>query len=607
MSETRLGSAAAAALSNPDLLFELFEHLSPFPQLDIVQLGEIPSERFKHYSWEVYRRGKTLANAALTCKDFTEPASSVLWRVLYPGLHPLFYPFPGFHKTAGLLKAREVDEFLKLSPISNHVLEREPTPAEWERWKICVRRVRCINLRNTRAAFFEEPYIPLLLHANAGVPILPTLRSIIFNEPRGNRVQTRLLHALISPTLSTISVYNGILRRPFSAHILDDLKAISESCGGIQRLSIRADARSFTHNLPLSLFPRLRMLHLALSWSRCRSMIYEAGALKRLECLFLSCETSAKERRSMSGIGGQVYTASAFPALRTLKLRAPPPQAAEILSSISSTSLQDVNISSSPSTFRTEVPALLNTFPWKQNASSLRRLVLNHTPEWGTIGVNGELFYAAFFNIFAPLADLHALEHLEIACWSRVLSISDADVAQMSRAWPHLQHIAIEYTVVPPIPTEPPIQWDPYGQTVARPSLPALVNLAERCPALFYCNILAASMSEEELVTLEAYAAAAEADNRPRQTNLRNLILACGGHCDHFALPDADRVAHALLVLFPSLCGVDRGGMARWKVDLLKWSISGTPVSEEHRCQTDVFRLLFRIFELSGQEMDGRT
>lgn len=130
---TRLGSAAATALSNPDLLFELFEYLAPFPQLDIVQLGEIPSEHFKYYySSETYLRKKTLANAALTCRDFTEPASSVLWRVLYPGLHPLFYPFPGFHKTKGLLKTREIDEFFKLAPISNHVGIQGQQSYQWE-------------------------------------------------------------------------------------------------------------------------------------------------------------------------------------------------------------------------------------------------------------------------------------------------------------------------------------------------------------------------------------------------------------------------------------------------------------------------------------------
>lgn len=130
---TRPGSAAATALSNPDLLFELFEHLAPFPQLDIVQLGEIPSEHFKYYySSETYLRKKTLANAALTCRDFAEPASSVLWRVLYPGLHPLFYPFPGFHKTKGLLKTREIDEFFELSPISNHVGIQGQQSYEWE-------------------------------------------------------------------------------------------------------------------------------------------------------------------------------------------------------------------------------------------------------------------------------------------------------------------------------------------------------------------------------------------------------------------------------------------------------------------------------------------
>lgn len=118
---SRLGSATATALFNSDLLLELFEHLAPFPQLDISQPGEIPSEHFRQYTSETYLRAKTLANAALACKDFTEPASSVLWRVLYPGLRPLFYPFLGFHRTTGLLETREVDEYVQPFPISNHV------------------------------------------------------------------------------------------------------------------------------------------------------------------------------------------------------------------------------------------------------------------------------------------------------------------------------------------------------------------------------------------------------------------------------------------------------------------------------------------------------
>lgn len=54
-------------------------------------------------------------------------------------------------------------------------------------------------------------------------------------------------------------------------------------------------------------------------------MVYDAGALKGLETLFLSCDTSSDELQSLSAVDDQVATANAFPALRTLEPRASPP------------------------------------------------------------------------------------------------------------------------------------------------------------------------------------------------------------------------------------------------------------------------------------------
>lgn len=126
---THLSSATAIALSNPDLLFALFEHLALFSHADLLKPGDISSQ---HFPRESYLRRQTLINAALTCRSFAEPASSVLWRVLYPGPHPIFYPFPGFHKTTGVLESPDIDdaEQLYISPIPNHVSTRDSEPGQ---------------------------------------------------------------------------------------------------------------------------------------------------------------------------------------------------------------------------------------------------------------------------------------------------------------------------------------------------------------------------------------------------------------------------------------------------------------------------------------------
>lgn len=479
--------------------------------------------------------------------------------------------------------------------IPQQVLEREPSPAEWERWKICVRRVRCITLKNTRAAYFDEPFIPLLLHASAGVPILPSLQSITFSEPRGKPVQSQLLRALAGPALFTISVYNAT-PHAYSTHILDDMEAISRSCDNVRCMLIYSEVRSLSQNWPLIRFPRLRTLYFdCLSWFPCRSMTSQLGALKELEELDISYEFTSSNAQSMAALDDPSATTNAFPALRKLHLTASTFQAGQIISSISSTSLQEVRISTYQPVFRADVTPFIQMFPWAQNASSLRRLDLSNTTNWDTLNTSpGDPFYAAFFDMFAPLAELHALEYLEISCWSRVLSISDADAARMARAWPRLQRILIAYSVVPFEPAEPPV-WDPYGPQVARPSLSALVDLAERCPALFYCEILAADVTESELITLEAHVA--EARDRSRQTSLRSLLPARGAHCDHFTLCDVDRVARALLALFPSLYGV---GRATRRPSIESGRPSRYSWSGQQR-NSDGFRLLERLFELSGQ------
>lgn len=88
-------TAGAAALHNPDLLPEIFKHLAPFSEpLALAQLEEPPADlRVPEHT---YLCRRTLVAAALTCRAFAEPASSVLWQVLYSGLLPLLCPLFAF-------------------------------------------------------------------------------------------------------------------------------------------------------------------------------------------------------------------------------------------------------------------------------------------------------------------------------------------------------------------------------------------------------------------------------------------------------------------------------------------------------------------------------
>lgn len=88
-------AAASDVLHNSDLLSEIFKHLAPFSgRLVLLQLEEPPADLPVPEHTSSCRR--TLVAAALTCSAFAEPASRVLWQVLYSGLLPLLCPLSAF-------------------------------------------------------------------------------------------------------------------------------------------------------------------------------------------------------------------------------------------------------------------------------------------------------------------------------------------------------------------------------------------------------------------------------------------------------------------------------------------------------------------------------
>lgn len=74
------------ALAVPDILYEVFKHLSIRPQLSLpdAELGSFafPSAVIRDDFKASKAKRRTLAHASRTCKAFAEPASRTLWEVL---------------------------------------------------------------------------------------------------------------------------------------------------------------------------------------------------------------------------------------------------------------------------------------------------------------------------------------------------------------------------------------------------------------------------------------------------------------------------------------------------------------------------------------------
>ena len=70
------------ALTVPEILQEIFQHLSPHPGLSLSD-AHMEYFEFPPFYRDAARRSRmtTLARVARTCKVFSEPASRILWAV----------------------------------------------------------------------------------------------------------------------------------------------------------------------------------------------------------------------------------------------------------------------------------------------------------------------------------------------------------------------------------------------------------------------------------------------------------------------------------------------------------------------------------------------
>ncbi len=155
----------------------------------------------------------------------------------------------------------------------------------------------------------------------------------------------------------------------------------------------------------------------------------------------------------------------------------------------------------------------------------------------------------AFADVLPPLQRLRALTVLTIVVGFTTSTVAgfgveDADLRAIAATWPGLVRLEIGHSIDHD-------DWPGGPEGISRPSLGAVVALAERCRELVALNVEFGSVDARALERLEARAAACAAP----QTELRQFVEGPGvtGFCQKLRLTDPARVAAALRKLFPNV------------------------------------------------------
>ncbi|KAI0763002.1 hypothetical protein C8Q74DRAFT_1451054 [Fomes fomentarius] len=148
-------------LANIDLLHAVFDHLDLLPR----PITDFVRGFYARHEAIVARR--TLANAALTCRALSEPASKTLWKCLHLGLLPLLKTFSCFKETDG--------------GIASYELDGEISAAEWERFDHLASWVRYIGYPYERAVVLQSSVVHALVkrYQTKGAALLPNLQILI--------------------------------------------------------------------------------------------------------------------------------------------------------------------------------------------------------------------------------------------------------------------------------------------------------------------------------------------------------------------------------------------------------------------------------------------
>ncbi|KAI0762981.1 hypothetical protein C8Q74DRAFT_191737 [Fomes fomentarius] len=542
-------------LANTDVVHAVFDHLDLFPH-------PIPSyldSRPLHLGRDAIVTRRTLVNAALTCRAFSELASKTLWRCLHIGLLPLLKVFELY---------RDEQDF-----------EGDISEAEWERFDRLASRVRYVDFLRYGAP--EPSVVDALLRRcqTKGAALLPNLRILFWREALGRAHTLQLLRALCAgPSLALVSISPQIETRFSSSDsVAQDLAAIAEVRPDLDHFSSTGSLR-LQFNNPLLSIRSLKSLNVGkvddASFYQIGTFPYLTGLSTALSDEHDADSPSVHSARTLSQIN------PTFPALRWLTTHGAPANLVWMITQISSPNLTSLSVSIDGEHLADILPPLETAFALPA-VQSLQRLDLD-------INFHGELWTegdmeVSFTDLVQSILPLRHLEYVRLCPQDRTLSVSDTDIVLIKSAWPRLRRLSLSFDAherVHPL----------------RPSLLALVDLALARPQLESLEVEVASVTEDDLVQLERISNGVPGLEHPRM--LERLTLARDRYREHIRFPtDIPRLVRALHRLFPFV-GSPLGRPIKEGKDgqitsYFRWS--------EFDMKYDVFQVVYQLEKLKSQ------
>ncbi|KAI0763003.1 hypothetical protein C8Q74DRAFT_1371955 [Fomes fomentarius] len=535
-------------LTNIDVLHAVFDHLDLLPR----PITDFARGFYARHESIVARR--TLANAALTCRAFSEPASKTLWKCLHQGLLPLLNTLSCFKETG----------------VSSGGIPSYISAAEWERFDRLASWVRYIGYHHSGTVVLESSVVDTLVQRRQTKgSLLPNLHILSWPVPMD--LQRTLLRALCAaPSLSLVHLDEG--HRFYDPYETRDIAVIAETCPGLARFLCNLRLR-----LPSPLLS-LRSLRSLQVGEADKASFCQIGTLPYLTDLCTSI-------RGIRDSESPPVNEGAFVALRRFQTSGALAALIWMITQISSPDLTSLSVETDAKDIADMLPFFetVLTLPAAQSLQRLHLVIEMHSDD-EAVGRKE----VAFADLAQHILPLRRLEDVRVHVRYRTLSLSDADIVLIKSAWLRLRRLSLSFRAASS--ELEPVQ-------LLRPSLSTLVDLALARPQFETLDVEVVSVTEDDLIRLESISLAAAPEVVHPTTALKWLTFARRAYRSRITFPaDIPRLARALHGLFPLLGGLGRPMRAFAERGVIRYQF-WTPRCTEY----DLFRVLEKLEKLKSQ------
>ncbi|KAH9948962.1 hypothetical protein B0H21DRAFT_875815 [Amylocystis lapponica] len=494
------------ALDNFDILSEVFEHLPVYPSYWLDPLNR-----------------RTLSQAARVCRAFSDPALGVLWRTLLNPL-PLFRLFTSLQK---------------IQHDGGYWTDRNMPQYDLARFQQYARRIRAIRVRRASPQVETSVYFQVAHHLK-GEFLLPCLTTLRWEQlsPYDTSITTLLSPSLHSINLNfdkPVDVVSAQNNPNSGRHITLGmlLQSIFQACPSLKDISM-TNLYVPPESFAFTALQRLCKVEL----HDCSPLItsHVLQALSTVPTLVhLVLDIPVEDDKDDSGLRS---CCNGFYALRTLAISGRLSHIQPIVSAISSTAVDSLDINIKSKDGATKHASLLTIVAsrWSTSLHTLKlklRLSLECKPS------DGPQHNVALMQFLHPALALGALTSLKIWAWDVPLAISDEDTRELASSYPCIEALRILNDPAPRLPPQTTLRDYVRGS----PPLSALLDLAHRLPALRDLT-MPFRLDQLQLETLVA---------NPRVASSALLNLGAWQSILEVAPKDPRRVANCIIAAFPNL------------------------------------------------------